>query len=120
MNILGIGCDICEVDRVNKLSSQKYLNKFLTQKEIDDINFNSKNYKEHIAGRFASKEAIVKALGTGFHNISATDIEVTNDELGKPIAIFLNDENKDKKIMLSISHTKKNAMAYAIVYSEDN
>lgn len=120
MNIVGIGCDIVEVDRAGKLSNEKYLNKFLTQKEIDNINFKSKIKSEHIAGRFAAKEAIVKSLGTGFRSISPTDIEITNDELGKPIAKILKDDDnfKDLKFELSISHIKKVAMAYVICYKD--
>ena len=65
-----------------------FLKKVLTDNEIK--NLNGKRLVYRIANRFAAKEAIVKALGTGFRKeISFKDIEISNNVLGKPEVIFL-------------------------------
>lgn len=124
--ILGIGVDIIEIDRIEKgiKKQDKFLDKIFTDKEIEYFQ-NRKMNIEVIAGNFAAKEAISKALGTGFRSLSFLDIEVLRDELGKPI---VNIENKMKKnieyifgggqvyrIHITISHSKSNAVAYAIL-----
>ena len=123
--ILGIGVDIIEIDRIEKAikKQNKFLEKIFTNKEIEYFQ-NRKMNIEVIAGNFAAKEAISKALGTGFRGISFLDIEVLRDELGKPL---VNIENKIKKnieyilgdrqaykIHLTISHSNSNAVAYAV------
>ena len=123
--ILGIGVDIIEIDRIEKAikKQNKFLEKIFTNKEIEYFQ-NRKMNIEVIAGNFAAKEAISKALGTGFRGISFLDIEVLRDELGKPL---VNIENKIKKnieyilgdrqaykIHPTISHSKSNAVAYAV------
>ena len=120
MDITGIGTDIIMVERIKEilirhpehfperhftLAEQAYCNKFKD---------NSQNY----AGRFAGKEAIAKALGTGFgEHLSFLDIEIKNDESGKPYAILSEKAHKyfgPVKILLSISHCKEYATATAI------
>ncbi len=126
--ILGIGVDIIEIDRIQKAvkKQEKFLNKIFTVKEIEYFKSRKMNI-EVIAGNFAAKEAISKALGTGIRNISFLDIEVLRDKFGKPL---VNIENKIKenietifgvgqvyKIHITISHSKSNAVAYAILES---
>lgn len=117
----GLGTDIIEVQRIaNSIErhGNRFLERLFTQEEI---NYCSKfrDFARHYAGRFAAKEAIVKALGTGIsHEISWLDMEILNDERGKP---FLNLSLKGKdlfgnpEIQLSISHCKEYAMAVALV-----
>ena len=73
-----------------------------------------------MAGNFAAKEAVSKALGTGFRGFGLLDIEVLRDDKGKPIVILsdriyemlpLNNFN----IHISISHSRENAIAYAVM-----
>ena len=73
--ILGIGVDIIEIDRIEKAikKQNKFLEKIFTNKEIEYFQ-NRKMNIEVIAGNFAAKEAISKALGTGFRGISFLDI----------------------------------------------
>lgn len=120
MNIIGIGTDVVNVDRIKKASSdENFLSRILTAKELDSIDKNSKHIYERYAGRFAAKEAIVKSLGIGFNkDIKATDIEIINNELGKPIVTILNDNYKDIHVELSISHTEDIATAYAISFKD--
>ena len=79
---------------------------------------NEQNY----AGRYAAKEAFFKSLGTGWrYGMSFNEIEILNDELGKPYFVFYGKVkeflNKDKieKTHLSISHIKEFASAYVIL-----
>ena len=107
--ILGIGVDIIEIDRIEKAikKQNKFLEKIFTNKEIEYFQ-NRKMNIEVIAGNFAAKEAISKALGTGFRGISFLDIEVLRDELGKPL---VNIENKIKK---NIEYILGDRQAYKI------
>ena len=118
--IIGIGTDIIEIDRIENAinKNNNFLEKVFTPKEIEM--FRSRNMRSEVmAGNFAAKEAVSKALGTGFRGFSLTDIEVLRDELGKPI-VFLSKDiedliNVDYRLNISISHNKTSAMAFAIL-----
>ena len=118
--IIGIGTDIIEIDRVENAinKNNSFLEKVFTSKEIEM--FKSRNMRsEVIAGNFAAKEAVSKALGTGFRGFSLTDMEILRDELGKPI-VFLNKDiekmiNVEYRLNISISHNKTSAIAFAIL-----
>ena len=119
--IIGIGTDIIEIDRIENAVKRTngFINKLFTKKEIEI--FESKGFKsEVIAGNFAAKEAISKAIGTGFRGFGVKDIEVLRDELGKPIVNLSNKvytvmKRKNINIHLSISHSRNNAIAYAVM-----
>ncbi|WP_297405865.1 holo-ACP synthase [uncultured Cetobacterium sp.] len=118
MGILGLGNDIVEISRIEKAILKKgFLEKVFTEKEIELIK--SKGGRaESYAGRFSAKEAISKAFGTGVRGFKLTDIEILNDELGKPIVSLkgiLKEREKKVKIELSISHCKEYATAVALV-----
>jgi len=116
----GIGIDILEIERMRgsiDRHGQHFLNRIFTQEE-QDYCFKFQDPVPHFTGRFAAKEAIVKALGTGFGaHISWHDIEIRNDELGKPTATF-KDTIKEKfhnpEILISISHSQNYATAVAL------
>lgn len=119
--IIGIGTDIVEISRIEKIMNRtsSFIQKSFTQNEIEY--FKSKGLKGNIvAGNFAAKEAISKAIGTGFRGFGLKDIEVLRDELGKPI-VNLSDKIyklvnvKEFNIYISISHSKENAIAYAVM-----
>ena len=85
--IFGVGIDNIEVKRIKKQidDSTKFKEKIFTVKEIEYCE-SKKNYAESFAARFAAKEAFLKAIGTGWSNgLQFTDIEILNDENGKPI-----------------------------------
>lgn len=118
--IIGIGTDIIEIDRIEKAINENkgFLSKVFTVNEINM--FNEKNMRsEVIAGNFAAKEAISKAMGTGFRGFSFIDIEVLRDKLGKPI-VYLS-KNMDNiidvryRVNISISHNRTSAIAFAIM-----
>ena len=119
--IIGIGTDIIEIERIENAvkRTEGFLNKLFTENEIKI--FEKRNFKsEVIAGNFAAKEAVSKAVGTGFRNFGVKDIEILRDKLGKPL-VNLSDKvydvlgRNDINIHISISHSKTNAIAYAIM-----
>ena len=71
------------------------------------------------AVRFAAKEAVSKAVGTGIRGFSVLDIEILNDELGKPYVILHNKKKKKMEgyaIQISLSHSREYAVSTVIVY----
>jgi holo-[acyl-carrier protein] synthase len=116
----GIGIDLIEIDRVKKSLDRHgnhFLNRLFSIKE-QDYCLKFKDPSPHLAGRFAAKEAIVKALGVGFGaKIRWSDIEILNDTEGKPIVSFSShiiDQFGHPKVMISISHSENYATAVAI------
>ena len=118
--IIGIGTDIIEIDRIEKAINRNngFLDKVFTAREIEM--FKERNMRaEVIAGNFAAKEAVSKALGTGFRGFSLVDIEILRDQLGKPI-VYLSDDmkkiiNAKHKINVSISHNRTSAIAFVVL-----
>ena len=122
--IVGTGIDIVEVFRMRDAISKwgdNFLTKVFTDKEIKYSN--SKRFApQHFAARFAAKEAVVKAFGVARkYPLNWTDIEIFNDEEGKPVILFSNDALKLKKrkkvseVVVSMSHSKNYAVANAIL-----
>ena len=120
--ILGIGNDIIEIERVEKaILKEGFKNKVYTQRELENIEKRG-NRTETYAGIFSAKEAISKAIGTGVREFSLTDLEILNDDLGKPYVVvsekldkILKTKKEDYQIEISISHSKKYATAMAII-----
>lgn len=126
MNILDIGVDIVEIDRIKDAidKNDRFLYRLFTDAEIDY--FKTKNFKiETIAGNFTAKEAISKAIGTGIRNFNIKDIEVIRNSLGKPIVKTYNNlkqiciDYNILEIKVSISHSEKYAVANAIVITKE-
>ena len=120
--IVGIGNDIIEIERIEKaISKEGFKNKVYTQKELENIEKRGDRVETY-AGIFSAKEAISKAIGTGVREFSLTDLEILNDDLGKPyVAVsekldkIIKSKKEDYQIEISISHSKKYATAVAIV-----
>ena len=112
-----IGCDIVEVGRIKELK-QSTLEHLFCDIEIEYF-LRYKQPEEHIAGYFCAKESILKALGTGITpSVGWKDIIITHNKLGKPLVctsskIF--EKFNIKYIEISISHSKHNAIANALV-----
>ncbi len=111
-----LGCDIVDIDRIEKVYQNfgdVFAKKLLTDKELE-IYTKRSNKVEFLAGRFSAKEAIVKAIGSGFDTETwFTDIEILPDEQGKPIVYINNVERLDLEV--SISHSRLCAMAVCII-----
>ena len=119
--ILGIGCDLLEILRLEKLVQKNYGDRIFTEEERRQ----SGGKLSRLAGDFSVKEAVSKALGTGIRGFSLLDIEVLRDELGKPyVKLYGNAreifrEMGGKTIHVSISNTKDLVMAYAVLEGKE-
>jgi holo-[acyl-carrier protein] synthase len=128
--ILGIGLDIVEIKRIHKSienSQDTFLKKIFTDTEIEKSKrFSNLELKsKHFAKRFAAKEAFSKAIGLGIgRGVNFTDIEVVNDENGKPSIHISNNtklflkkhfQNSNFQIDLSLSDEKEIAQAIVII-----
>jgi len=117
----GIGNDIIEISRIHKSISKygtTFLDKVFTPRE-QEYCLKYAQSERHFSGRFAAKEAVVKALGCGFRSgINWLDVEICNDANGKPNVIFskkIIDLFGDVEILISISHCQEFATAFAVV-----
>ena len=122
MNVIGIGTDITQCSRIESMIEKHedaFLNRVFTGNEISYCG-QRKAFAQHYTGRFAAKEAILKALGTGWaKGILWTDIEVVNEPGGKPIvnltgqAKAISDSLGIAQMLISISHCEDYAVAFA-------
>lgn len=116
--MLGIGCDIIEIKRIAKaVANQRFVERVYTEQEIAYCQSRGKQANASFAARFAAKEAVLKALGTGLRGGEIKEIEVRIDSLGKP-SIELHGYHKEaaenlgvKKILVTLSHSMENAIA---------
>lgn len=125
--IFGIGIDIIEISRI-KRSIEKFdklfLNKIYTQTELDYC-FSKKNKYQHFAARFAAKEAIAKALATGWSKgFRWKDIEIFNEKSGMPNVTLHGNLEKflenDKSLKITMSHSEHYVTCFAIIYTLRN
>lgn len=121
--IVGIGCDLIEIERIQKACEQiTFMNKVFTENEQKW--FAKHPGPQHLAGNFAAKEAVSKALGTGLAlGIAWTDIEILHDNTGRPLVHLTNVASKKlasmggRQVLVTISHSQNLAMAYAVIDS---
>ena len=128
MIILGIGTDIIECPRIGQMIARHgelFLRRVYTEREIRYCQAR-KHAIEHFAGRWAAKEAILKAIGTGWaRGIAWTDMEVRNAPGGAPKVLVCGGakdaalERGIGEIFLSISHCRTYATAYALASGPD-
>ena len=122
--IVGIGTDLIEVDRIRK-SVERYGDRFLqrvyTDRELAYA-MSKQNFAERLAGRFAVKEAGMKAIGTGWRRgVTWKDFEVVNEPSGRPTlrlsgaATTIADALAVRRVSVSITHTATMAMALVIL-----
>ena len=126
MPLIGIGIDIVEVERIERLLARqgdKFLKRVFTKAEVEYC-MKKAQPAVHLAARFAAKEAAVKALGTGFaKGVRMRDIEVVVADNGQPriklhgAAAKKYDALRATSILLSLSHTSEYAAAQAAVSS---
>ncbi len=123
----GIGVDMLEIARMERAIKRRpsFLKRVFTDEERAYCDSCARP-AEHYAARFAAREAVLKALGTGFsEGIGFKDVSVTNDEWGKPIAVLsgraaeVAAERGVQEVALSLSHTRDVAVANAVLVTED-
>lgn len=123
MKVICHGIDLVDCQRIEKLRRQhgeRFLKRVFTQRELQYCQ-SHRFQDERLGGRFAVKEAVMKMLGTGWHNgIAWTDIETVNDAVGKPSVNLSGEIGRIAKemginqISVSITHTSDLAVASAI------
>jgi holo-[acyl-carrier protein] synthase len=121
MAISAIGIDICDIKRIRMLImryQERILQRLYTPLEISYCSGKKPKF-ESFAARFAAKEALLKALGTGLRDgLQWRDIEILNDPLGKPYFRFYNKAQEligERQVFVSLSHTTENAIAFVMV-----
>ena len=124
MSVIGHGIDLVETSRIRAMidaHGQHFLDRCFTAKEQAYAERSKKRRIEHLAGRFAAKEAILKVIGTGWRGgIAWTDMEILNHESGQPHVTLTGETLRvatDLGItqwMISISHIETHATASAI------
>lgn len=121
--IIGIGTDIVAIERIKRaMENPRFINRFFSQEE--QVLFAARGCKaETVAANFAMKEAVVKALGTGFRGFYVRDVVILRDSLGKP---YLHITAPIQQIMVqkaiasvhvTCSHEKETAVAFAVAES---
>jgi len=123
MNVLGIGTDITECLRIAQMierHGELFVDRVYTADEIRYCQ-RRKQSTQHFTGRWAAKEAVLKALGTGWRRgISWRDVEVQNEPGGKPSIVLRGgareaaDRMGISEVLISISHCRSHATAFAI------
>ena len=115
MTVLGTGVDITEVTRLRRAVEKwgdSFLDRVFTPEEMENAKTRGSLY-QHLAGRFAAKEAVFKALGD--KDLVWKDVQILNDAQGKPLCRLLNGKGRAREVLVSISHVKNYAVANAIV-----
>ena len=120
--LIGVGCDVIEIARVQKaIEREAFVERVYAPSEIAYCRSRGKQAAASFAARFAAKEAVLKALGTGLRGGELTEIIVLNDALGKP-SVQLSGYHAElamklgvKNIALSMSHSRAMALAYVVM-----
>ena len=120
--IVGIGCDIIEIERIARaIKRESFIQRVFTAKEAAYCQSRGQQAAASFAARFAAKEAVLKALGTGLREGSLQEIAVANDALGKPLVQLSGHfaapsrQLGVKNIQISLSHSRDFAVAYVIM-----
>jgi holo-[acyl-carrier protein] synthase len=127
MPIVGHGIDLVETGRIGQLleeHGQRFLDRCFTPLEQRYCAASVKRHVERLSGRFAAKEAVLKALGTGWRGgIAWTDIEIQSDPSGRPVVVLsgecrkIADAKQIRQWHVSISHIETHATASTIAES---
>ncbi|MDD2201229.1 MAG: holo-ACP synthase [Firmicutes bacterium] len=119
-HVLGVGVDIIEIRRFRRIAAMApsgVARRLYTDEELLDERIDR---PEYLASRFAAKEAVMKALGRGMGSIAFTDIEIFQDEYGRPQARLIGsararaDSIGVRTVMLSLSHSDEMVCAFAV------
>jgi holo-[acyl-carrier protein] synthase len=120
MSLIGTGIDIVEVERIERMlerQGDRFLTRVFTRAEVERCTKKARPAM-HLAARFAAKEAVAKALGTGFSKgVRMRDIEVVSNDGPPRIQLYgaaarRYDALKASRILLSLTHTREYALAH--------
>lgn len=131
--IIGIGHDLIELERVRQIMEQgnreRFLTRVFTHEELEQLlSFKGQRLIEHVAGRFALKEAVSKAFGCGIGaSMSFQHIMISRQPTGKPVCVVephvlqkLGFEARSIQIHVTITHERSMASAFAVVEQRDS
>jgi holo-[acyl-carrier protein] synthase len=121
--ILGVGIDIIEIDRIKQSVDdygEHFLNKVFTHKELEYCLSKSNKY-QHLAARFAAKEAVYKALASNWReNLGWQSIEISNEPNGLPVVTLHGELNQflteKESLKISMSHSRDYVACVAIIF----
>jgi len=127
MDIRGIGIDVIEVDRIDRALvrwGDPFTNRLFTADEVTRAG-PKPTRAMRLAGRFAAKEAVMKALGLGWHRMAWREIEILNDDAGRPVVTLRGGAARAagdlgvSDVIISLTHTRDLAAASAIALARD-
>lgn len=120
--ILGIGADIVHISRMRRWADLPGIfERYFHKEELADARSRGSSMILSLAARFAAKEALGKALGTGLREIRLTDIRVITNYNGKPEILVYNTalaalkKSGGKRLHLSLTHERDNALAFVVM-----
>lgn len=123
--ILGIGIDMVEISRIRSwMKAPGLIERYFTESEIRWCARRGRDAALSLAARFAAKEALGKALGTGLKGLTLKDIQVDNDENGKPVIILAGTAYDlvhgmgGRTVHISLTHEREHAVAMVIIEGE--
>ncbi len=126
--VLGHGIDLCGVERIRRMvdhHGDHFLERTYTEAEVAYARRRKKGFEETLAGRFAAKEAVMKALGTGWRQgVEFRGIEILNEPSGKPYVVLHGTTAEKARELgvtswhVTITHTEELAIAAAIAEGE--
>jgi len=121
--IIGVGIDIIEIDRVKAaLERQRFMIRVFTEKERSYCDSRKSQRYASYAARFAAKEAVLKALGTGMTGGKWLEVEIMPDEAGRPavhLAGYYGEIARQKgvsQIWISLTHARQYAAAHVVLW----
>ena len=124
--VVGLGTDIIEISRVHKaLDNARFIERVFTESERVYCDSRGAQRDASYAARFAGKEAVLKAFGTGLRGGTLLEIEILPDALGCPqVSLYgyyaqLAAEKGVSRICISLSHAREYAVAQCIFEGED-
>lgn len=126
MAVVGVGVDIVEVERIERAITrwgEAFIRRIYTAREVERAAAPIV-VGPRMAARFAAKEAVMKALGVGWRDLSWREIEIANDAQGRPVvhlhgaARRVAEQKGVREVLLGISHTHLHAVANAVALGE--
>lgn len=120
--ISSIGVDIEDIDRFAKLDRKKdksFFDRVYTEKEMEYC-YSKSNPYQHLAVRFAGKEAVIKVISDFDEKINLNEIEILNNANGIPIVTMNNKKFSNIRVIISLSHCKDKAIAFAVAREDDD
>lgn len=120
------GIDMVEIERIGRaIENDAFVRRIYTPREIEYCESRGAARASSYAARFSAKEAVSKALGTGIsQGVSFQDIEVVNDDDGKPRVMLRGEAEKRYRMLggiamdVSLTHCRDYAAAYAVIQTE--